>query len=306
MIERAPILNALTHAALAVGVLLTGFPIYVALVAATLTPEQVNELPMPIFFGDRLFQNLAETWSRGDLGLQLTNSLIQAVGITVGKVAISVLSAFAIVYFDFRFKMTAFWIIFMSLMLPVEVRIVPTFEVAANALAPMLWLGETLGLDQLASWITGEPVRFDTKVSLLNSYAGLIFPLIASATATFLFRQFFMTIPNEIAEAAKIDGAGPLRFLVDILLPLSRTNIAALCVILFIFGWNQFLWPLLITTRDEYSTVVIGIAKMMPQPEGVPEWNLAMAAALIAMAPPALIVIALQRLFVKGLVETEK
>ena len=306
MIERAPILKIATHLALILGVVLTGFPIYVALVAATLTPEQVNQLPMPLVFGDQLLVNLAETWERGDLARQLGNSMIQAVGITAGKVAISILSAFAIVYFDFRFKMTAFWIIFMSLMLPVEVRIVPTFEVAANALAPLVWLGETLGLDRLASWIAGAKVSFDVKVSLLNSYAGLIFPLIASATATFLFRQFFLTIPNEMCEAAKIDGAGPLRFLVDILLPLSRTNIAALCVILFIFGWNQFLWPLLITTRPEYSTVVIGIAKLMPQPEGVPEWNLAMAAALIAMAPPVLIVIALQRLFVKGLVESEK
>lgn len=306
MIERTPILNVVTHGVLALGILLTGFPIYVALVAATLTPEAVNALPMPLAFGDRLVENIVETWSRADLARQLTNSMIQAVGITLGKVAISILSAFAIVYFDFRFKRTAFWLIFMSLMLPVEVRIVPTFEVAANALAPIVWLGETLGLDRAASWIAGHDITFDVKVSLLNSYAGLIFPLIASATATFLFRQFFLTIPNEMAEAAKVDGAGPMRFLKDILLPLSKTNIAALCVILFIFGWNQFLWPLLITTRPEYDTVVIGIAKLMPQPEAVPEWNLTMAAALIAMAPPVLIVIALQRLFVKGLVESEK
>ena len=306
MIERTPILNVLTHVFLALGILLTGFPIYVALVAATLTPEQVNALPMPMGFGDQLLANLVETWERADLARQLFNSAVQAIGITVGKVAISILSAFAIVYFDFRFKMTAFWIIFMSLMLPIEVRIVPTFEVAANALAPAIWLGEAIGLDALASWIVGEKVTFDIKVSLLNSYSGLIFPLIASATATFLFRQFFLTVPNELTEAAKIDGAGPMRFLVDILLPLSRTNVAALCVILFIFGWNQFLWPLLITTNPDYSTVVIGIAKLMPQPEAVPEWNLTMAASLIAMAPPVIIVIALQRLFVKGLVESEK
>jgi len=261
---------------------------------------------MPMWFGDQFLTNLVETWGRADLGMQLTNSLIQATGITVGKVAISILSAFAIVYFNFRFKMTAFWIIFMSLMLPVEVRIVPTFEVAANALQPIIWVAELLRLDDLASLISGERVTFDVKVSLLNSYAGLIFPLVASATATFLFRQFFLTIPNEMVEAAKIDGAGPMRFLFDILLPLSRTNIAALCVILFIFGWNQYLWPLLITTRQEYTTVVIGIAKLMPQPESVPEWNLAMAAALIAMAPPVIVVVLLQRLFVRGLVESEK
>lgn len=306
MTERTPILDILTHLFLIIGILVTGFPIYVALVAATLTPEQVNGLPMPLLFGDQFLINIQTVWSKADLGLQLFNSAVQAIGITIGKVAISILSAFAIVYFDFRFKMTAFWIIFMSLMLPIEVRIVPTYEVAANALMPFLWLGELLRLDDLASWIAGEPVRFDVRVSLLNSYAGLIFPLIASATATFLFRQFFMTIPNEMTEAAKIDGAGPMRFLLDILLPLSRTNIAALCVILFIYGWNQFLWPLLVTTDPSYSTVVIGIAKLMPQPEAVPEWNLAMTAALIAMAPPVLVVVFLQRLFVKGLVESEK
>jgi sn-glycerol 3-phosphate transport system permease protein len=306
MIERTPILNVVTHVVLVLGIVITGFPIYIALVAATLTPTEVNQIPMPYWFGDQFLANIAETWSRADLGMQLTNSMIQAVGITIGKVAISILSAFAIVYFNFRFKMTAFWIIFMSLMLPVEVRIVPTYEVAANALAPLVWIGEVLMLDDLASWLSGTRVSFDVKLSLLNSYAGLIFPLIASATATFLFRQFFMTIPNEMVEAAKIDGAGPLRFLRDILLPLSRTNIAALCVILFIFGWNQFLWPLLITTQEQYTTVVIGIAKLMPQPEGIPEWNLAMAAALIAMAPPVLVVVFLQRLFVRGLVESEK
>ena len=306
MTERTPILDILTHLFLIIGILVTGFPIYVALVAATLTPEQVNGLPMPLLFGNQFLINIQTVWSKADLGLQLFNSAVQAIGITIGKVAISILSAFAIVYFDFRFKMTAFWIIFMSLMLPIEVRIVPTYEVAANALMPFLWLGELLRLDDLASWIAGEPVRFDVRVSLLNSYAGLIFPLIASATATFLFRQFFMTIPNEMTEAAKIDGAGPMRFLLDILLPLSRTNIAALCVILFIYGWNQFLWPLLVTTDPSYSTVVIGIAKLMPQPEAVPEWNLAMTAALIAMAPPVLVVVFLQRLFVKGLVESEK
>ncbi|WP_193188430.1 ABC transporter permease subunit [Nisaea sediminum] len=306
MTERTPILDVLTHLLLILGILVTGFPIYVALVAATLTPQEVNGLPMPMFFGDQLLANLQETWSRADLGLQLFNSAVQAVGITIGKVAISILSAFAIVYFDFRFKMTAFWIIFMSLMLPIEVRIVPTYEVAANALTPFLWLGELLRLDDLASWIAGERVTFDVKVSLLNSYAGLIFPLIASATATFLFRQFFLTVPNEMCEAAKIDGAGPMRFLADILLPLSRTNIAALCVILFIYGWNQYLWPLLVTTDPAYSTVVIGIAKLMPSPEAVPEWNLAMMASLIAMAPPVLVVVFLQRLFVRGLVESEK
>lgn len=306
MIERTPILDRCTHAALIVGVALTGLPVYIALVAATLSVEEVNRLPMTLLPGTHLWDNISEAWSRADLGRQLFNSLIQAGGIAAGKIAISILSAFAIVYFDFRFKMLAFWLIFMSLMLPVEVRIVPTYEVAANALLPFVWLGETLGLDSLASWLSGQRVTFDVKLSFLNSYGGLIIPLIASATATFLFRQFFLTIPNELCEAAKMDGATPMRFFIDVVLPLSRTNIAALGVIMFIYGWNQFLWPLLITTEPEYTTIVIGIAKLMPGPDTLPEWNLAMAAALIAMLPPLLVVILLQRLFVKGLVESEK
>ena len=306
MVERTPILDAVTHLLLILGIALTCLPIYLAFVAATQTVEEVNRLPMSLLPGLEFRANLAEAWSRADLGLQLWNSLVQAAGITVGKIAISILSAFAIVYFNFPFRMAFFWLIFMSLMLPVEVRIVPTYEVAANALYPLVWLGQTLGLDGLFSAILGWDVSFNVKLSLLNSYAGLIIPLIASATATFLFRQFFMTVPNELCEAAKLDGATPMQFFRYVLLPVSRTNIAALGVIMFIYGWNQFLWPLLITTEPDYTTIVIGMAKMMPGPDTLPEWNVVMAAALIAMLPPILVVVALQRLFVKGLVETDK
>jgi sn-glycerol 3-phosphate transport system permease protein len=205
----------------------------------------------------------------------MLNSLVMAVGIAVGKIAISILSAFAIVYFRFRFRMLCFWTIFVTLMLPVEVRILPTFEVASS-------------------------------LGLLNSYPGLIVPLIASATATFLFRQFFLTVPDELTEASRIDGAGPLKFFRDILLPLSKTNIAALFVILFIYGWNQYLWPLLVTTDVGMYTVVMGIKRLVTVADAEPQWHLVMATTMLAMVPPVLIVLLMQRWFVKGLIETEK
>jgi sn-glycerol 3-phosphate transport system permease protein len=208
-------------------------------------------------------------------GPMLLNSLIMAVVIAVGKIAISIISAFAIVYFRFPFRVFFFWLIFVTLMLPVEVRIIPTFQVVAD-------------------------------LSMLNSYAGLTIPLIASATATFLFRQFFMTVPEELMEAARVDGAGPLKFFRDILLPLSITNIAALFVILFIYGWNQYLWPLLITTDQSYYTVVMGIQRLATAADADPRWNLVMAAVILAALPPVLVILFMQRLFVKGLVETEK
>jgi sn-glycerol 3-phosphate transport system permease protein len=205
----------------------------------------------------------------------LLNSLVMALGVAIGKIAISILSAFAIVYFRFPFRALAFWLIFITLMLPVEVRILPTFKVVAD-------------------------------LGLLNSYAGLIIPIVASATATFLFRQFFLTVPDELLEAARVDSAGPLKFFWDILVPLSRTNMAALFVILFVLGWNQYLWPLLVTTDPRYYTVVMGIKRMAEVADSFPQWNLVMAGVVLAMVPPVIVVIAMQRLFVKGLVETEK
>jgi sn-glycerol 3-phosphate transport system permease protein len=205
----------------------------------------------------------------------LFNSFVMASVIAIGKIAISIISAFAVVYFRFPFRMAAFWFIFITLMLPVEVRIYPTYKIAAD-------------------------------LNLLDSYAGLTIPLIASATATLFFRQFFMTIPDELVEASKLDGAGPFRFFFDTLLPLSRTNIAALFVILFIYGWNQYLWPLLITTRNDMQTIVIGIKKMIVTSDALTEWNIVLATTMLAMLPPVLVVVLMQRWFVKGLVETEK
>ncbi len=268
----------LSHAGLILGVLVVFFPIYLAFVASTVTQPEIVRPPMPLIPGRHFFENYREALVSGinaPVARMLFNSTVMALGIALGKIVISILSAFAIVYFRFPFRQTFFWLIFLTLMLPVEVRIVPTYQVAAN-------------------------------FGLLNSYPGLILPLIASATATFLFRQFFLTVPDELAEAARVDGAGPMRFFIDILLPMSRTNIAALFVILFIYGWNQYLWPLLITTDPQMNTIVMGIKQMFPSGDDIANWPVIMATAMLAMLPPVAVVIFMQKLFIKGLIETEK
>jgi sn-glycerol 3-phosphate transport system permease protein len=264
------------------GVAIVAFPVYLAIIASTHDNAVIANGEMPLLPGSHGFENYAKTLlsgtgktTREPVGGMLLNSLVMAVVIAAGKIAISIISAFAIVFFAFPLRMAAFWTIFITLMLPIEVRIYPTYKVASD-------------------------------LNLLDSYAGLTLPLIASATATLLFRQFFMTVPKELVEASKIDGAGPLRFFKDTLLPLSVTNIAALFVILFIYGWNQYLWPLLITTRDDMQTIVIGIKKIIDVHDALTEWQVAMATAVLAMLPPAAIVVFMQRLFVKGLIETEK
>ena len=268
----------LTHALMLFGILIIFFPIWLAFVASTVTQSEIVSPPMPIWPGDRFFENYHEALFAGvnaPVARMLFNSLVMAIGIAVGKIAISLLSAFAIVYFRFPGRQLFFWMIFLTLMLPVEVRIVPTYEVVAG-------------------------------FGMLNSYSGLIFPLIASATATFLFRQFFMTIPDELAEAARIDGAKPMRFFFDIVVPMSRTNVAALFVILFIYGWNQYLWPLLITTEPEMNTVVMGIKQMFPSGDDTANWPVIMATSILAMIPPVIVVIMMQKLFIRGLVDSEK
>jgi sn-glycerol 3-phosphate transport system permease protein len=249
---------------------------------------------MPLTPGGHFFENVQAALVKGNLGIQLWNSLLVALGVAIGKITISILSAYAVVYFPFRGRMIAFWMIFVTLMLPVEVRILPTYEVAANLFSPF------------ASVLRIFHLQLGLKLSLLNSYPGLILPLIASATATFLFRQFFLTVPDELCEAAKIDGTGPLQFFWHVLLPLSKTNIAALFVILFVTGWNQYLWPLLVTTESNMRMAVVGVQELIPQAEQLPEWNVAMAGALLVMLPPVLVVILMQRWFVKGLIEHEK
>jgi sn-glycerol 3-phosphate transport system permease protein len=282
VVENRPLATLVAHAVLVLGVAVVAFPLYLAFTASTRTLPDVLQAPMPLLPGDRLVENYGAALSAGTRQISgtpvrtlLLNSLVLAVGVAVGKIAISLLSAFAIVYFRFPGRMLAFWTIFLTLMLPVEVRILPTYKVVAD-------------------------------LGLLNSYTGLVLPLIASATATFLFRQFFLTVPPELAEAARVDAAGPLRFFRDILLPLSRTNIAALFVILFIYGWNQYLWPLLITTRDDMSTVVVAIGRMVKVSDDAIDWPVVMATVMLAMLPPVLVVVLMQRWFVRGLVETEK
>jgi sn-glycerol 3-phosphate transport system permease protein len=282
MIERRPGLTIVRHAALVAGVCVVTFPIYIAFVASTLSLDQVLSVPMQLWPGNHLIENYSaviahgsERGSSAPVGRMMFNSLVMALAIAIGKISISIISAFAIVYFRFPLRKTFFWMIFVTLMLPVEVRIFPTYKVVSD-------------------------------LGLIDTYAGLTLPLIASATATFLFRQFFMTIPSELAEAARIDGAGPLRFFWDVVLPLSRTNIAALFVIMFIYGWNQYLWPLLVTTQESMYTTVIGIKRMITGGDAATEWNLVMATAILAMLPPVLVVILMQRWFVKGLVDSEK
>ena len=282
MVERRPFLDFLRHAVLIGGVALVLFPIYVAFVASTQTMEEVMTVPMRLLPGSHGLENYAAVMAHGSergssapVARMMLNSFVMAMVIACGKIAISIISAFAIVYFRFPLRRTMFWMIFLTLMLPVEVRILPTYKVAAD-------------------------------LGLVDTYTGLTLPLIASATATFLFRQFFLTIPDELAEAARIDGASPLRFFRDVLLPLSRTNIAALFVIMFIYGWNQYLWPLLITTQERMYPVVIGIKRMIPGGDAAAEWHLIMATAILAMLPPAIVVLLMQKWFVRGLVDTEK
>ncbi len=278
MVEKRGLGVWLTHAGLIFGIAIIAFPIYLAFVASTVQQQDIIRPPMPLVPGGYFIENYTKALVSGvnaPVWRMLMNSMAMALGIAIGKIAISLLSAFAIVYFRFPGRQLFFWLIFLTLMLPVEVRIVPTYEVAAN-------------------------------FGMLNSYSGLILPLIASATATFLFRQFFLTVPDELAEAARVDGARPMRFFIDILLPMSRTNMAALFVILFIYGWNQYLWPLLVTTDPDMNTIVMGIKQMFPSGDDWADWPVIMATAILAMLPPVAVVVFMQNLFIKGLVETEK
>lgn len=306
MVERSPLLTAICHLLLIGGIVLVCLPLYFAFIAGSLTMQEVQQVPMPWLPGGHFLENLATAWSKVNFGRLLVNSFIVSVGITVGKVAISLLSAFAITYFRFRFRMLAFWLIFMSLMLPVEVRIVPTYESVANAALPIQWIIDALNLSAVWEWVTGYRVEIALEWNMLNTYQGLILPLIASASATFLFRQFFLTVPEELLEAARLDGATAMRFFWTILLPLSRSNIIALSIILFLYGWNQYLWPLLFTTDKEMATAVIGVKNLIPRSDTEPAWNVAMSGALLTMLPPVLVVLVMQRWFVRGLVDSSK
>jgi sn-glycerol 3-phosphate transport system permease protein len=282
MVENRPIGTLIAHMTLVLGVIVVAFPIYYTFVASTLTTPQIMRPPLPLLPAGELLENYGEALFGGvgriggvNVMRLLFNSTVVALAIATGKIAISILSAYAIVFFRFPLRMVFFWMIFITLMLPVEVRIYPTYKVIVN-------------------------------LGLLDTYTGLTLPLMASATATFLFRQFFLTIPGELVEAARVDGAGPLRFFRDILLPLSRTNIAALFVILFIYGWTQYLWPLLVTNDNRMSTIIIGLKKMVSFADADTPWDLVMVTAVLAVLPPIVVIVLMQRWFVKGLIETEK
>ena len=282
MIENAPIRRLVAHLVLILGIVVVAFPIYYTFVASTHSLQTILRPPLPLLPGPYFFENYGEALFGGvgriggvPVWTLLLNTTIVALGIAIGKICISILSAYAIVFFRFPLRMVFFWLIFITLMLPVEVRILPTYKVMVD-------------------------------LGLIDTYAGLIVPLIASATATLLFRQFFLTIPGELVEAARVDGAGPWRFFKDILLPLSRTNIAALFVILFIYGWTQYLWPLLVTNRNDMNTIIIAVRKMVSFADADTEWHLVMVTCVLAILPPVLVVVLMQRWFVRGLVESEK
>lgn len=282
MVESRPLANFTAHLVLWIGIAVVGFPVYLTFVASTYDATTIANGNMPLIPGPNFFKNYYQALFVGTsgtvrtpVGQMMVNSFIMAMMIAVGKIAISIISSFAVVYFRFPLRMVFFWLIFITLMLPVEVRIYPTYKIVSD-------------------------------LGMLDSFGGLAVPLIASATATLFFRQFFLTIPDELVEAAKIDGAGPLRFFWDTVVPLSRTNMAALFVILFIYGWNQYLWPILITTSGDMQTIVIGIKRMITTADALTEWQIVMATAMLAMVPPVAVIVLMQRWFVKGLVETEK
>jgi ABC-type sugar transport system, permease component len=281
MVENSVVKRSLPHVFLIVAILVIAFPIYFVVVASTHSLQDILKAPMSLLPGDQAIANYHRALfeSTKNLGtsafVMMKNSLIMALGISIGKIVISLLAAYAIVFFKFPGRSLCFWAIFITLMLPVEVRIMPTYKVISD-------------------------------LHMLNSYWGLILPMVVSATAVFLFRQFFLTVPREIPEASQIDGASPMAFFAEILVPMTRTPIASMFVIQFIYGWNQYLWPLLITTKEKYYTLLIGINHMLVGGDNVIEWQVVMATTILAMIPPVVVVIVMQKQFVAGMTETEK
>ncbi len=294
MIQRTPYADALTYGLMIAGFLLLIGPLLVVIAGASQSVAQVNSIPFSFLPQGEFLPNAQTAWQRANLGNALLNSMIMATLVTIGKVALSAFTAFAIVFFRSPLKHLFFWTVFITLMLPLEVRVVPTYSVAADIFQPFRSILGWFGIEVSVEW------------NLLNSYVGLTLPLVATATGTFLYRQFFMTIPDELAEAARMDGSGPIRFFVEMLLPLSRTNMAALTTIMFVYAWNQYLWPLLMVTDPSYKTVMMSLRALLPAEDGTPDWNVTLAGSLIIITPPLLVVAFLQRWFVRGLVSSEK
>jgi len=306
MVERNPVLTIICHLILLAGAALVCLPLYFAFVAGSHTGAEMNQVPFPLLPGDQFVENAGKAWQQGNFSRVFFNSFVVTLGIVFGKIATSIIAAFAITYFRFPFRRTAFWLIFISLMLPVEVRILPTYEAVADVAGPVRWALDVLGISSVIATLTGYRIDAGFNWSLVNTYSGLIFPIIASATAVFLFRQFFLTVPDELCEAAKLDGTRPMKFLFQILLPLSIPNIAALAIILFIAGWNQYLWPMLFTTDKNMATAIVALKNFVPVGDSEGGWEIAMAASFFVMLPPTLVILFLQRWFAKGIVDSGK
>ena len=273
------------HIILLIGVVFMSLPVWVAFSTSTHSAETILREGLQFWPGTDFLKTYKEVMfeeagvMKSVLGItMLKNSMILGIGFAVGKVIISMLAAYAIVYFRFRLATPLFWIIFLTLLLPLEVRIIPSYEIVAG-------------------------------LGLLDTNFGLIVPLIASATGTFYFRQFFKSVPEELLEAARLDGATPWRFFIDILIPLSKTMIAAILIIMFVVGWNQYLWPLIMTTKEENYTLVIGIKQIyqiLSEGGELPQYQKAFALTIMATLPPVLVALVFQNWVVKGLVESGK
>jgi len=300
MVERTPFMDFVAYAVLIVGVITMLAPLYLIFTTATVTSEHIYTEGLALVPGTHFLENINEVFERTELARQMFNSFIVAVIVVIGKMFLASITAFAIVFFNSPYKGAIFWFVLITLMLPLEVRIVPTYEIAANALLPFQQILEWTGMAHIVNSLFGIEINLDWN--LLDTYTGLTLPLIATATGTFLFRQFYQTVPPELVEAARMDGAGPIRFFFDILLPLSKTNFAALGTLVFIGAWNSYLWPLLITTDEKMRTAVVGVASLNATAfDQLPEWNISMAAALIVLLPPVLVIALMQRWFIKGL-----
>ncbi|EPM51815.1 ABC transporter permease subunit [Pseudomonas syringae] len=297
MIRHSRLLDAVAYLLLTLGLVFALGPLYMAVCSATVSNSQLFTHGLAVVPGDQLLENLQQVTRRLDLLRLLGNSLLVATLVVIGKLTLSALTAFAVVYFRSRYTSVIFFAVLGALLLPLEVRIIPTYAVASDLFGPLRTVLRWLGIQ----WL---PVP---TINLLDSYTGLALPLIASATGTFLFRQFYQTLPAELVEAARMDGAGPWRFFIDILLPLSKTNFAALGTLVFIGAWKDYLWPLVATNREDMRTLVLGVASFLPTDASqVPEWNLLMAAAVVSMLPPILVIALMQRWFVKGLIGVGK
>ncbi len=306
MVEHTPWLTLACHVILLAGAAMVCLPLYFAFVAGSLTGAEMNQVPFPLLPGEHFLENATKAWLSGNFSRVFFNSIVVTLGYVAGKIAISIIAAFAITYFRFPFRRTAFWLIFISLMLPVEVRIIPTYEAVADVAGPVRWLLDLVGISGVIEALMGYRIDAGFNWSLVNTYSGLIFPIIASATAVFLFRQFFLSVPDDLCEAAKLDGCGPLHFLWHILLPLAVPNIAALSIILFIGGWNQYLWPLLFTTDKDMATAIVALKDFVPTGDSEGGWQVAMAASFFVMLPPTIVILLMQRWFARGLVDSGK